>query len=227
MSLWAELRRRNVLKVGAAYLVVAWLLIQVAATVAPQLSLPDWVPRLVTLLLMLGFPIALLIAWFLERTPDGVKVDAASRGSAGMITVAVLLAALAVGWFLRGARSPDAPPAVATTQAGSPAGTDASAPPSIAVLPFANMGGKVEDEYFSDGMTEELLNVLARNTALQVAARTSVFQFKGEGGDVREIGRTLGVGHIVEGSVRRDGERVRITAQLIRVSDGFHVWSES
>jgi TolB-like protein/Tfp pilus assembly protein PilF len=247
MSLASELQRRNVLKVGAAYAVVAWLLIQVAATVAPQLGLPEWAPRLVTLLLMLGFPIALLLAWFLERTAEGLRVEPASIGTRRMVGLAVLLALFALGWAVRDARNrPDAAPeekgsesvsgpraAASTTDSQPESDSDPfspdpdPAPASIAVLPFVNLGGKVEDEYFSDGMTEELLNVLARNTALQVAARTSVFQFKDEGGDVREIGRTLGVGHIVEGSVRRDGERVRITAQLIRVADGFHVWSES
>ena len=244
-SLASELQRRNVLKVGAAYAVVAWLLIQVAATVAPQLGLPEWAPRLITLLLMLGFPIALLLAWFLERTAEGLQVEPATTGTRRMVGLAILLVLFALGWAVRDARNrpeaapdavsgtPSSPGSNAVTAASVANGASAgapgsgSAPASIAVLPFANLGGKAEDEYFSDGMTEELLNVLARNTKLQVAARTSVFQFKDQGGDVREIGRTLGVGHIVEGSVRRDGEQVRITAQLIRVSDGFHVWSES
>ena len=238
MSLYAELRRRKVFKVGAAYLVVAWLLIQVVATLAPQLQLPDWVPRLVTLLLMVGFPVALLLAWMLDVTPDGVRAESSAVGNGRMYVIAGALVAAALGWyFLVPAKESEGPGTIAgtpapvqadgTTPQAATGASPAPAPASIAVLPFANLGGKAEDEYFSDGMTEELLNVLARNTALQVAARTSVFQFKDQGGDVREIGRTLGVGHIVEGSVRRDGERVRITAQLIRVSDGFHVWSES
>ena len=98
---------------------------------------------------------------------------------------------------------------------------------SVAVLPFANMSGNPDEDYFSDGMTEEILNVLAKSTSLKVAARTSVFKFKGQGGDIRKIGEELGVGHVIEGSVRRDGERIRVTAQLIRVDDGFHVWSET
>jgi len=236
MSLYAELRRRKVFKVGGAYLVVAWLLIQVVATLAPQLQLPDWAPRLVTLLLMVGFPVALVLAWVLDVTPEGMKAETSAVGNGSMYAIAGALLAAALGWYFlvpakeeMGSESISGAHATAGTTDSQPENDSdpISSPASIAVLPFANLGGKAEDEYFSDGMTEELLNVLARNTALQVAARTSVFQFKDQGGDVREIGRTLGVGHIVEGSVRRDGERVRITAQLIRVADGFHVWSES
>jgi TolB-like protein/tetratricopeptide (TPR) repeat protein len=243
VSLASELQRRSVLKIGAAYAVVAWLLIQVAATVAPQLGLPEWAPRLVTLLLMLGFPIALLLAWFLERTAEGLRVEPATTGTRRMVGLAILLVLFALGWALRDARnrpeekgseSVSGPRAAASTTDSQPeSDSDPFSPDpdpasaSIAVLPFVNLGGSAEDEYFSDGMTEELLNVLAQTTRLQVAARTSTFQFKGKGGDVREIGRALGVGHVVEGSVRRDGERVRVTAQLIRVADGFHVWSES
>ncbi len=104
MSIWSEIKRRNVLKVGAAYLVAAWLLVQIAATVAPQLQLPEWAPRLITLLLMLGFPIALLIAWFLEHTPEGLKVEPAAAGNKRMVGVAIALVALAVGWYLREVR---------------------------------------------------------------------------------------------------------------------------
>ena len=130
-------------------------------------------------------------------------------------SVAAALATLAVAWYFKGQPS---------YRAGDVAVNEE---PSVAVLPFANISGKPEEEYFSDGMTEELLNVLARLHGLKVAARTSVFEFKGKGGDVREIGHKLGVSHIVEGSVRREGEHVRVTAQLVRVADGFHVWSES
>lgn len=235
MSLWHELKRRNVLKVGAAYAVVAWLLVQVAATLSPQLGLPEWAPRLVTLLLMLGFPITLLLAWFLDHTPEGIRVEPAATGNKRIVGVALALAVVACGWYLRDARDARQASAQATKDAATAAAADQVAataatkdgPASIAVLPFTNLGGKEGDEYFSDGMTEELLNVLARNTKLRVAARTSTFQFKDKGVDVREVGRTLGVDHIVEGSVRRDGGQVRITAQLIRVADGFHVWSES
>ena len=216
MSFVAELKRRNVLKVGAAYLVVAWLLIQVVATLAPQLQLPDWAPRLITLALLVGFPIAIVMAWVFERAPDGLKVEPAPFGNKRLFAIAGMLAVAAVGWYLKG-QSP----------LPADAGGAADGPRSVAVLPFANLSGDAEQEFFSDGMTEELLNVLAKIPTLKVAARTSVFEFKDKGGDVREIGAKLGVSHIVEGSVRRDGPQVRVTAQLIRVADGFHVWSET
>jgi len=214
VSILEELKRRKVFKVGTAYLVVAWLLIQVAATIAPQLDLPIWVPRLVTFVLLLGFPIALVFAWVFDVTPDGIRVESSRKGSRVIFVAATALVALAIGWYFKGQPSYRAGDVPATTES------------SVAVLPFANMSGSAEQDFFSDGMTEELLNVLAKIPKLNVAARTSVFEFKGKGGDVREIGRKLGVTHIVEGSVRRDGEQVRVTAQLIRVADGFHVWSE-
>ena len=216
MSFVAELKRRNVLKVGAAYLVVAWLLIQVVATLAPQLQLPEWAPRLITLVLMVGFPIAIVMAWVFERAPEGLKVEPAPYGNKRLFAIAGVLAVAAVGWYFKGQSS-----------LTGDTGVVADGPTSVAVLPFANLSGDDEQEFFSDGMTEELLNVLAKIPALKVAARTSVFEFKDKGGDVRAIGAKLGVSHIVEGSVRRDGPQVRVTAQLIRVADGFHVWSET
>jgi len=253
-SFIAELKRRNVLKVGAAYLVAAWLLIQVAATMAPQLQLPEWAPRLITLILLIGFPIALILAWFLERTPDGLKAEAAAQGNKRVVGAAVVLAALAVGWYLRGqpvvevdpqpatgdARwtvaeagkaTPPAPsdlaggaPSSATAPGGAP---DAVPRRSIAVLPFVNMSGDAEQEYFADGLSEEILNSLTRIDGMQVAGRTSSFQFKGKNEDLREVGRKLGVASVLEGSVRRGKDTMRVTAQLVRVSDGIHVWSQA
>ncbi len=213
MTLFAELRRRNVLKVGAAYVIVAWLLIQVSATLAPQLQLPDWAPRLITLLLMLGFPIALLIAWFLEHTPGGITVEPATLGNKRMLAIAALLVALALGWHWR---SRPAPPAA-----------DPTAERTIAVLPFVNMSGDPDNEYFSDGISEEILNVLARTPERRVAARTSSFAFKGQAKEIPDIARELEVRMVLEGSVRRQGERVRITAQLIDAQKGFHLWSQT
>ena len=215
MSLIAELKRRNVFKVGAAYLVVAWLAVQAVSIGFPAFDAPPWVLRVFILVAMLGFPIALVFAWAFDRTPDGVKIEVRTRANVGVYLGAAALVALALGWYFKGQPS---------YRAGD---IPASSGPSVAVLPFANMSGKADEDYFSDGMTEELLNVLAKIPKLNVAARTSVFEFKGKGGDVREIGRKLGVTYIVEGSVRRDGGQVRITAQLIRVADGFHAWSES
>ncbi len=226
MTLLAELKRRKVFKVGAAYVVIAWIVVQVASIALPAFEAPPWVLRVFILVLMLGFPIALVMAWVFDVTPEGVRAETGRRGSTLVFMAAAALTALALVWYFKGQPSNHKEQAV-SAPASATAATPIDSTRSIAVLPFANLGGKADDEYFSDGMTEELLNVLARNTRLKVAARTSVFQYKKRGGDVREIGRALGVGHIVEGSVRRDGERVRITAQLIRVADGFHVWSET
>lgn len=219
MSLIAELKRRKVFKVGAAYLVVAWLVVQVGATVAPQLGLPEWAPRLITLLVLLGFPVSLVVAWMVDVTPEGLKLESAPVGNKRFFGIAAVLAALAVGWFLRGG-VPDGGDAPATAEA--PLG-----PQSTAVLPFVNMSADKDNEYFSDGLTETLLHKLAQVAELKVAARTSSFAFKGRNSDVRAIGTELGVATVVEGSVQRAGDTLRITAQLVRTADGSHIWSRS
>ena len=218
MSLFDELKRRKVFKVGAAYLVVAWLVVQAASIGFPAFDAPPWALRIFILIALLGFPIAVVMAWVFDLTPEGVKLDADTSGSKRLFAAAALLIVLALGWYFYGQ------PSFRKGDVATPVIADRN---SIAVLPFANMSGKSDQDYFSDGMTEELLNVLAKVPQLKVVARTSVFQFKGKGGDIREIGRKLGVTNIVEGSVRRDGEDVRITAQLVRVADGFHIWSET
>ena len=243
MSFIAELKRRNVIRMAGLYLVAAWLVVQVAGTVLPMFDAPAWLPRSVVALLAIGFIPALMFSWVFELTPEGLKRDAevdpavsiAPQTARRMDRMIMLVMALALGYFAldKFVLAPNrAATALAPAPATSTGQTTASIQPaashaSIAVLPFANMSGNPDEEYFSDGMTEELLNVLAKVPQLKVVARTSVFQFKGKGGDVRDIGQQLGVAHIVEGSVRRDGQQVRVTAQLIRVADGFHVWSES
>lgn len=217
-NFFSELKRRKVFKVGAAYLVVAWLAVQAASIGFPAFDAPPWALRVFILIALLGFPIAVVMAWVLDLTPEGVKLDADTSGSKRLFAVAALLIVLALGWYFYGQPS---------FRKGDVATPMVAEHNSIAVLPFANMSGNPNEDYFSDGMTEELLNVLAKVPQLKVVARTSVFQFKDKGGDVREIGRKLGVTNIVEGSVRRDGPDVRITAQLVRVSDGFHIWSET
>jgi len=212
MSLIDELKRRKVFKVTAAYLVVGWLLIQVASTVAPQLSLPEWAPRLITLIILIGFPIALVLAWVLDVTPDGIKVDKAPAGTKRMLAVAAILLALAVGWYWK------------TRHAPAGGATDAR---SIAVLPFVNMSEDKSNEFFSDGISEEILNVLARMADLRVAARTSSFSFRAQEKEIPLIGRELNVRMVLEGSVRKQGDRVRVTAQLIDAKDGYHVWSQT
>ena len=217
-NFFTELKRRKVFKVGAAYLVVAWLAVQAASIGFPAFEAPPWALRVFILIALLGFPIAVVMAWVFDFTPEGVKVAADSSGSRRLFGAAGLLIVLALGWYFYGQPS---------FRKGDVSTPVAAGRNSIAVLPFANMSGKAGEDYFSDGMTEELLNVLARVPQLNVVARTSVFQFKEKGGDIREIGRKLGVTNIVEGSVRRDGDEVRITAQLVRVADGFHIWSET
>jgi hypothetical protein len=182
MSLFDELKRRKVFRVGIAYLVVGWLLIQVASTVAPQLNLPEWAPRLITFVIMLGFPIALVLAWVLDVTPEGIKVEGAPVGNKRVIGAAIVLAALSVGWYLKMRPLP----------AAGEGGADAH---SIAVLPFVNMSEDKSNEYFSDGISEEILNVLARMPGLRVAARTSSFSFRKQGQEIPTIARELKVRH--------------------------------
>ena len=217
-NFFAELKRRKVFKVGAAYLVVAWLAVQAASIGFPAFDAPPWALRIFILIALLGFPIAVVMAWVFDVTREGVKLDVSTSGSKGLFAAAALLIVLALGWYFYGQPS---------FRKGDVTTPSLAEPNSIAVLPFANMSGKTEEDYFCDGMTEELLNVLAKVPQLKVVARTSVFQFKDKGGDIREIGRKIGVTNIVEGSVRRDGQDVRITAQLVRVADGFHIWSEA
>ena len=212
MSLIAELQRRKVFKVGAAYVVIGWLLIQVAATIAPQLNLPEWAPRLITFVILLGFPIAILLAWAVDLSADGIRIESAPIGNKRVGAAVVVLGVLAIGWFWKGQH--EAPVG----------GTDAR---SIAVLPFVNMSDDKENGYFSDGISEEILNVLARTPALRVAARTSSFSYRNKTADVPVIARELNVRMVLEGSVRKQGERVRITAQLIDASNGYHVWSQT
>ncbi|MEP6511070.1 MAG: hypothetical protein ABJB02_05730 [Dokdonella sp.] len=221
MSLLDELKRRKVFKIGAAYVVVAWLAIQAVSIGFPAFDAPPWVLRVFILLCLIGFPVTLVTAWVFDITPEGVKIDASTSGSKRFFVVAGLLVALAFGWYFY------AQPSFRKGDSATPSSLAVSDPHSIAVLPFDNMSGDPKQDYFSDGMTEQLLDVLAKVPGLKVVARTSVFQFKGKGGDVRDIGHKLNVNNIVEGSVRRDGDDIRVTAQLIRVADGFHVWSET
>lgn len=218
MSLFAELRRRKVFKVGAAYLVVAWIVIQVGATVAPQLGLPDWAPRMITLIVLLGMPVALVVAWLVEVTPEGLKVETAPKGNKRVFTIAAILIAVALGWFLGSGK----PGRLAGISSSAEMGDN-----STAVLPFVNMSSDKDNEYFSDGLTETLLHKLAQVPEIKVAARTSSFAFKGKNLDIREIGEQLGVATVLEGSVQRAGPTLRITAQLVRTADGSHIWSRS
>jgi adenylate cyclase len=205
---WQELKRRKVLRVAVAYLVIAWLMVEVASLVFPALLLPDWSSRLVVALAMIGFPIALVMAWALQISPEGVRWQAHSDSTAPA---------------LRSAALPElAAEAAIATVAGT---TDCRR--SIVVLPFANMSDAAENEYFSDGVTEEILNLLARQPDLRVISRTTSFSFKNNPADVRTVAGRLGVEMVLEGSVRRAGNRVRIIAQLIDADTDAHLWSDS
>ena len=242
MNFIAELKRRNVIRMAGLYLVGAWLITQVAATLLPVFEAPGWVMKTIVGILAMGFIPAMIFAWVFELTPDGLKRDSeipeaqsiAPQTARKMERSILVLFAIALAFFgfdkFYLAPEREAALVAITTQTlikQEAIKDKKESENSIAVLPFVNMSGKADEDYFSDGMTEELLNVLAKVPQLKVVARTSVFQFKGKSGDVREIGNKLGVAHILEGSVRRDGQQVRITAQLVRVSDGFHIWSET
>lgn len=246
MSFFAALKRRNVFKVALAYGLTSWVIAQMAGLAADSFLAPDWVMKMIITILILGFPAALVMAWAYEITPQGLRRDTgvetgpSTSQSAGILdrtVVITLIAALAYIAYDKLVIDPKRD-AVLLESAMQQSATVTPEPESIhspleankqsiAILPFINMSSDPEQEYFSDGITEEILNHLAKNRELQVVARTSVFSFKGHDQDIRQIGELLGVGTILEGSVRKDGEYIRITAQLIRASDGFHLWSES
>ncbi len=229
MSLFSELRRRNVFRVAAAYLVVGWLLTEVASTLLPMFGAPGWVARALVIVIAIGFVPLLIFSWAYELTPEGLKRESLvnrvesitwqTGRKLDLVTItAVVLGVVFLAWMRL---SPNVP--VPGTEAVTAGPVEAS----VAVLPFVNMSGNAENEYFSDGLTETLLHMLAQVPELRVAARTSSFAFKGQDKDIREIALALRVAHVLEGSVQRAGDRVRITAQLIRANDGFHVWSEN
>jgi TolB-like protein/cytochrome c-type biogenesis protein CcmH/NrfG len=233
MPLITELKRRNVFRVGVAYAIVAWLLVEVASVVLPTFKAPEWVMQVFTFLLILGFPVALVFAWAFELTPEGIKREkdvelaepvtqrtgrnlrtAALHWARMLGAIVVLLGLGTTLWHLLGRMT------------GDPT-ADTPSIRSIAVLPFANMSGDPEQEFFSDGISEELLNVLAKVKGLRVTSRTSAFAFKGKDISIPKIAAELDVRHVLEGSVRMAGDRVRITTQLIDVETDSHLWSES
>jgi TolB-like protein len=246
MSLLAELKRRSVIRMAGLYLVGAWLLTQVASTVLPAFGAPAWALRTIIIVLVIGFVPAMVFAWIFELTPNGLRRDSeiaraesiAPRTARKMERLILLLFAIALAFFgfdkfvlapqreaslvARTAKS-----VAAATAANITAGQNKVNPRSIAVLPFTNMSGDATNEYFSDGISEEILNVLAGTPELQVAARTSSFAFKGKSMEVPRIASELRVRMVLEGSVRKQDDKVRITAQLIDAQNGFHVWSQT
>lgn len=225
-----ELKRRNVFKVATAYAIAGWLIIQVFATIAPQLGFPEWVAPLVTTLVLIGFPLALIFAWAFELTPDGIEkskdveitesVTATTGKKLNVIIISTLSLLVVLLLLERFVFTPNVSPK-------TPENSIRVSDQSVAVLPFADLSENKDQDWFSDGLTEEILNSLAQLPELKVTSRTSAFQFKGKDIDISKIADTLGVAHVVEGSVRKIGGQLRITAQLIRAEDGFHLWSET
>lgn len=239
MKFLAELRRRNVLRMAGLYLVGAWLVTQVAGTLLPMFGAPDWIARTILGLLAIGLVPVMLFSWVFELTPEGLKKESEIDRSQSItpqtgvrlqrmtLALGVLaLAYFAVDKFVLAPKrqAAEVSAAVAKVQADAQAAVSDA---SIAVLPFANMSGDPGQEYFSDGISEELLNQLARIPSLRVIARTSSFAFKGQSIEISEIAKRLNVGHVLEGSIRKSGDTVRITAQLIRTADSSQLWSQT
>jgi adenylate cyclase len=221
MAFLAEIKRRRVGKVAVAYGAIAWGVTEGSSVVFPALHVPDWAMTWVVVFLMVGFPVAMALAWIFDVGPEGIhrteplpqEAHASQVKLRVAYAVAVLACMVALGFVLY--------------ERGLGRAQAAEAHSSIAVMPFTNLSGDPSKDYFSDGMSEELLNLLARVPGLQVAARTSSFAYKGREVDVRQIGKDLGVETVLEGSVRQAGDQVRITAQLIDATSGFHLWSET
>ncbi len=229
-NLIAELKRRNVFRVATAYAIAGWLIIQISATTFPFLNLPEWLITAVIIFVTIGFPLSLIFAWAFELTPEGLKksqeVDitesVTSRTGKKLNGIIITVLSMAVV-FLLVERVFFAKASILENASFETKFETAS----IAVLPFEDFSLGGDQEYFADGLSEELLNALAKVEELKVAGRTSSFKFKGQNENLSLIGQELKVDHILEGSVRKAGNRIRITAQLIKVEDGFHVWSEN
>ena len=243
MAFLAELKRRNVIRMAGLYMVGAWLIVQVAATLLPVFDAPAWTMKMVVSILAVGFVPSLVFAWIFELTPEGLKRDEevlpehsiAPQTASRMERIIIILFAIALAFFGfdKFVLAPQREAATINVvsqkvKAETLASLKATvSEKSIAVLPFVNMSADKENEYFSDGISEEILTALTKVGDLKVSGRTSSFFYKGKNENLSTIGKTLGVAHVLEGSVRKQGEKVRITAQLIRTADGIHLWSET
>ena len=236
VSFFTELKRRNVIRMGMAYLLIAWVLLQAADFGFDLVGAPEWVVRSLFVVAVIGLPAALVFAWIFELTPEGIRLEkeidpsqsitahtARKMDRSIILFLGLAVAMLLVQLYVNGEKSEQAPAPILE----APRVDSASTLPSIAVLPFVDMSAQGDQAYFSDGIAEEILNVLVKTDRMKVAGRTSSFQFDGRNQDLRSIGQQLGVEHILEGSVRKAGNRVRITAQLVKAEDGFHLWSET
>lgn len=242
-TFWGELKRRNVIRVATVYAVGGFVVLQLADILFPALSLAEQDIRYVVAALLLLFPVVVAFSWFYELTPDGLRRTTAVEEDASITSdtgrridrIVIVLLSLAVIALLARMVIVDGGASEAPSQADAEPSAPTSTPPaardpaipSVAVLPLVNMSSDTENEHFADGLTEELLNRLAQNDNLRVAARTSSFFYKGRNEDLRTVGEALGVEHLLEGSVRKAGDRIRITVQLIKADDGFHLWSQT
>ena len=235
-SFLSELKRRNIFRVITAYAIASWVLLQLGDIILPALGLEDSAIRYLLVALLVVFPIVVLAAWFYELTPEGIKptrqivlAESITGKTGRRIDFAIIaLLSVALVFFMSEYFSADSADEVAAVAIEEDmAAEEVDSRPSIAVLPLMNMSSDQENEHFSDGLTEELLNVLAQNQSLRVAGRTSSFFYKGKNINLKEIGDALDVEHVLEGSVRKSGDQVRITVQLINADDGFHIWSQT
>lgn len=224
-TFWEELKRRKVVRVTIAYTVVSWLLIQVADVVLDNIGAPAWVFQTILLLLVIGFPVAIIIAWAFQLTPEGLKkeeFDGPSNKRVPVITI--ILATLIFGgaalWLQMIGR--ETPPTSDTQEIAQLRQSN----PILAVLPFTNMSSSPENEYIADGMTEDVITLLAQSPSVEVIARNSTFKYKNQSPDIRDVGRDLGADYVVEGSIRPIGERIRVTVQVIDASSGSHIWAD-
>jgi TolB-like protein len=244
LSFFNELKRRNVFRVAIGYIVSTWLLAQVADFVLENTSAPNWVMQTILLVMALGFPVVVFFSWAYEVTPDGIKRESEIDRTQSVTHVtgrkldhaiiAVLVIALAYFASDKFILSSIREAALVDTATQSltepiPKAPEATTEPdkSIAVLPFVNMSDDARNEYFSDGLSEKLLNLLTQIPELKVAARSLAFLYKGKDFKISDVGHELNVAHVLEGSVRKDGDQIRITAQLIKVNDGYHMWSKT
>jgi TolB-like protein len=228
-SFFAELKRRNVYKVAVAYIVGGWALSQGIAQVFPVFDVPNWAIRLVVLLIIIGLPVALVLAWAFEITPQGIKLTetadampaSAKPKKFAWLYVVIIGAAISIGLFFLGRYT------AGNAASRNSEGAAALPQKSIAVLPLINESGDPKDEYFSDGLSEELIAALAQISGLKVIGRSSSFRFKDRKEEPKAIGEKLGVGTLLDGTVRKQGDRVRIVAELVNAADGIQLWTRT
>lgn len=230
-TLFKELKRRKLFKVGAAYLVVAWLAVQACSIGFPAFDAPPWALRIFILVALLGFPVALVLAWVLETTPEGVQLDPAQKGTKRVVLVAVALSALALAWYFKGQPAFRAEPSAAIATAGRNEAAVAKVPAvsaqSIAVLPFENLSADPDNAFFATGIQDEILTSLAKVGGLKVISRTSTIRYGAKPPNLSAIAAELGVANILEGSVQRVGNNVRVNVQLIDARTDTHTWAET